>query len=77
MANLKTTNVVPEGLTVNKVRNVKPYPQQAMEAYRVVRCRGSHIFEAIGSQMAVRLSALHDARALPQGRFLVLISIRS
>jgi hypothetical protein len=29
-----------------------------MEAHRVLRRRGSHIFETIGSQMAAKLSAL-------------------
>jgi hypothetical protein len=46
-----------------------------MEAHRVVRRRGSHIFLAIGSQMAVR-SALRAGRPLPPGIFLVLISVR-
>jgi hypothetical protein len=32
--------------------------------------------QTIGSQMAVRLSALRVARALPPGSFLVLISVR-
>jgi hypothetical protein len=36
----------------------------------VVRCRGSHIFETIGSKMAVRLSALRA------GQLLVLIAVR-
>jgi hypothetical protein len=47
-----------------------------MEAHRVVRRRGSHIFETIGSQMAVRLSALSSLFPLPPGRLLVLISVR-
>jgi hypothetical protein len=34
-------------------------------AHTVVRGRGSHIFYTIGSQMAVRLSALHAGRVLP------------
>jgi hypothetical protein len=48
-----------------------------MEARRVVRRRGSHIFYTIGSQMAVRLSASCTGRPLAPGRFLVLISVRS
>jgi hypothetical protein len=35
-----------------------------MEAYRVVRCGGSLIFWTIGSQMTVRLLALHAGSAL-------------
>jgi hypothetical protein len=30
-----------------------------MEIYRVMRCRGSHIFQTTRSKMAVRLSTLH------------------
>jgi hypothetical protein len=33
---------------------IKVFLKQAMEAQRVVRRRGSHIFYTIGSQMAVR-----------------------
>jgi hypothetical protein len=40
-----------------------------------VRRRGSHIFWAIGSQMAVRLAALRAGRPVPPGRFLVHISV--
>jgi hypothetical protein len=47
-----------------------------MKAHRVVRYRGSHIFYPVGSQMAVKLSALRTGRPLPPGRFLVLISVR-
>jgi hypothetical protein len=36
-----------------------------MEAHTVVRRRGAHIFWTIGSQMAVRLSALHAGCPLP------------
>jgi hypothetical protein len=36
-----------------------------MEAHRVVRRQGSHIFLTIGSQMAVRLSDLSAGRPLP------------
>jgi hypothetical protein len=41
-----------------------------------VRRRGSHIFYTIGSQMAVRLSALRSDCPLFPGRFLVVISVR-
>jgi hypothetical protein len=41
--------------------------QQAVEANMVVRRRGSHILETVGSQMAVRLSALRTDRPLPPG----------
>jgi hypothetical protein len=34
------------------------YLLQAVKAHRVVRRRGSHTFQTIGSHMAVRLSAL-------------------
>jgi hypothetical protein len=44
--------------------------QQAVEAYRVVWCRGSHVVQSIGPQMVVRLSTLHAGRALPQEIFL-------
>jgi hypothetical protein len=47
-----------------------------MEAHRVVRRRGSHVFQTIGSQMTVRLSALHTGCPLPPERFLVLIYVR-
>jgi hypothetical protein len=33
-------------------------------------------FQTFGSQMAVRLSALHAGHILPPGRFVVLISVR-
>jgi hypothetical protein len=49
---------------------------QTVKAHMFVRRRGSHIFETIGSQMAVRLSAPRAGRPLPLGRFLVLISVR-
>jgi hypothetical protein len=39
-----------------------------------MRRRGSHIFQTIGSQKAVR-SALRSGRTLPSGRFLVHISV--
>jgi hypothetical protein len=41
-----------------------------------VRRRGFYIFQTIGSQMTVRMSALRAGRPLPPGRFLVLISVR-
>jgi hypothetical protein len=47
-----------------------------MQGDRAVRCRWSHIFYTIGSQMVVRLSALCASRALPKKDVLVLISIR-
>jgi hypothetical protein len=47
-----------------------------VETHRVVRRRGSYIFYAVGSQMAVRLSALPSGRPLPPGRFLVFIPVR-
>jgi hypothetical protein len=36
--------------------------QQAVEAHKFVRRRDSHIFQTIGSDMAVRLSVLHAGR---------------
>jgi hypothetical protein len=39
-------------------------------------CWGSCIFQTIGSQMTLRLSALRAIRLSPPGRFLVLISAR-
>jgi hypothetical protein len=44
-----------------------------VEAHRLVRRRGSHIFYTIASQMAVRWRA---GRCLPTGRFLVLTSVK-
>jgi hypothetical protein len=59
---------------------VKLFLQQAVEAHRIVRRRGSQIFKTIGSQMAVRLSALFVGRPFPPpplpGWCLVLISVR-
>jgi hypothetical protein len=60
----------------SKKVKVKLSLQQAVEAHRIVRRRGSHIFHTIGSQMAVRLSALRADHPLPSGRFQVLISVR-
>jgi hypothetical protein len=44
----------------------KLFLSQAVEAHRVVRRGGSHIFWTIGSQMAVRLPALRDKLSLLQ-----------
>jgi hypothetical protein len=52
------------------------YPYNNVEALRVVRNRGSRIFYAVGSKMAVKLSALCTGRLLVPGRFLVFISVR-
>jgi hypothetical protein len=50
---------------------------RCMHAYVVVTCRPVPIFSrTIGSQMAVRLSALSAGRPLSLGIFLVLISVR-
>jgi hypothetical protein len=48
---------------------------QVLEAHTVVRHRGSHIFWAVGSQMAV-MSVLRAVRPLTPDRFLVFISVR-
>jgi hypothetical protein len=53
----------------------KAIPVTGRRAHRIVRRRGSHIFYTIGSQMAMRLSALRAGRPLPTGRFLVIISV--
>jgi hypothetical protein len=47
-----------------------------MDAHKVVRRRDSHIFQKMGSQMAIKLSAVRSGRPLPQERFLVLICVR-
>jgi hypothetical protein len=60
---------------LNKVKG-NAIPVQAVETHRVVRRRGSHILQTIGSQTAVRLSVLRAGRPLHPGRFLVLISVR-
>jgi hypothetical protein len=59
-----------------KGKKVKLSQWQAVEAHRVVRGRGFHIFWTFGSQMAEKLSALRAGRPLLPGRFLVLISVR-
>jgi hypothetical protein len=43
---------------------VKLSQEQAVVADRFVRCRGSHIFHKVGSQMVDRLSALRAGRPL-------------
>jgi hypothetical protein len=53
----------------------KVIPVQAVEALRVTRDWGSHIFRH-SAHMAARLSALRVGRFLPQGTFLVLNSVR-
>jgi hypothetical protein len=47
-----------------------------MKAHRAMRRRGSHIFQTIGSRMAVRLSASRAGRPVPAGRFREIISVR-
>jgi hypothetical protein len=49
--------------------------KQVVKAYRVVRRRSPHIFQTVGSQMAVRLSALRVVYPLFPGRFLVISSV--
>jgi hypothetical protein len=44
-------------------------------AHNALRRRGFNVFLKIGSQMAVRLSALRADRPLPPEIFLVLISV--
>jgi hypothetical protein len=51
--------------THTQTQKIKLSVQQAVEAYEVVGCLGSHIVQTIGLQMAVRLSALHAGRTLP------------
>jgi hypothetical protein len=43
-------------------KKLKLFLYQAVEAHMVVRRRGSHIYYTVGSQMAVRLSALRAGR---------------
>jgi hypothetical protein len=54
---------------LRRKKKVKLFLYQTVEAHRVVRCRGSHIFQTIGSQMAVRLSALRTGRHIPGTHF--------
>jgi hypothetical protein len=60
----------------NRKGKVKLSLWQAVEAHKCVRFQGYHIFKTLGSQMAVKLSALFSGRSLPPGRYLVLISVR-
>jgi hypothetical protein len=39
-------------------------------------CETSRLFWRVGSQMAVRLSAIHTGRPVTPGRFLVLLSVK-
>jgi hypothetical protein len=48
-----------------------------MEAHKIVRRRGSHIFYTIGSQIAGSLSALRAGRSLLAGKFTELEMLRS
>jgi hypothetical protein len=59
----------------NKKKEEKLFLEQATDACRVVRRRGSHILQTVGSQMAVRLSALRACLPLFPGRFLLIISV--
>jgi hypothetical protein len=52
-----------------EVNKVKLSLYQAVEAHRIVISGVSHIFLTTGSQMAVRLSALHADRPLLQEDF--------
>jgi hypothetical protein len=45
------------------IKKGKLLPLQAVEVYNV-RCRASHIVQTVGSQVAMRLSALLTGRAL-------------
>jgi hypothetical protein len=54
-----------------KKETVKLLLQQAEEAHRVVRRRGSHTFKTVVSQMAVRLSPLRPRPTLPWYSFLL------
>jgi hypothetical protein len=45
---------------------VKLSPQQAVKAHKIVKRRGSHIFQKIGSQIVVRFSALRAGRLYPK-----------
>jgi hypothetical protein len=51
-----TANQSLQSKQLDNGEKVKQSPQQAVEAHRIVRRRGSHIFQRVGSQLAVRLS---------------------
>jgi hypothetical protein len=56
---------LPAGYRIyERQKRVKLFLQQFMEVHRVVRRRGSHTYLTIGSQMAVRLSALRAGRPI-------------
>jgi hypothetical protein len=58
------------------INKVKLSLQLALEAHKVLRRRGSHIFYIVRLQMAVKLLDLRLGRSLPLGIFLELISVR-
>jgi hypothetical protein len=57
--------VICDRIRAAAVKKKKLSLKQAMKAHTGVRGRGSHIFQTIGSQMAVRLSVLRAGGALP------------
>jgi hypothetical protein len=74
----KATQIIKDTLhTMNTTQKIKPSVYQAVEAYRVARCRGSNVVHTIGSETAIRLSALLAGRALLLEYLLVLISVDS
>jgi hypothetical protein len=52
-------------LNQNMLKEIKLYLQRVVEAYKVIRRRGSHIVKTIGPEMPVRLLALRAGRAFP------------
>jgi hypothetical protein len=59
------SNLLSTGLHIYIVTGkLKLSLQEAVEVHRIVSRRGSHTFYKIGSQMAVRLSALSACRSL-------------